>query len=267
MMRSRIFALALPGLLLFANVVGAQDGWTGLDDPLTTDRPDFTESTSTIPRGHFQIEGGTTLNRVEDEDSTTFGELLVRIGMGDSWELRLGAGSYSRVETAGDTVSGRDDPSVGVKIRFTEDADQLAPGQPAASLILLTSIPEGDDELTADEWVPEAKLALGWSLSPRLSLSSNLNYAYAVDDAGDAERFHQLGASLSGAFSVTGRIGTFLEWYGFSEEAEDGPSTHYLNGGVTFLIHNDLQIDARVGTGLNDADPDWFVGIGGGIRF
>lgn len=262
-MRSLIFALALPGLLVAAVAV-AQEGWSGLDDSLTTDRPDFTESTSTIPRGHFQIEGGTTLTRVEDEDSTSFGELLVRIGMGDSWELRLGAGSYSRVETAGDTVSGLDDPSVGVKIRFTEDAEQLAPGQPAASLIFLTSIPEGDDGLTQDEWVPEAKLALGWSLTPRFSLSSNLNYAYAVDDA---ERFHQLAATLSGGFSVTDRLGTYLEWYGFSEEAEDGPSTHYLNGGVTYLINSDLQIDARVGTGLNDADPDWFVGIGAGVRF
>lgn len=264
MMRSRIFALALPGLLLFANISVAQDGWTGLDDSLTTDRPDFTESTSTIPKGHFQIEGGTTLNRVEDSDSTSFGELLVRIGTGNSWELRLGAGSYSRVELPDETVSGLEDPSVGVKIRFTEDAEQLAPGQPAASLILLTSIPEGDEDLTADEWVPQSKLALGWSLSPRLSLSSNLIYSYAVD--GD-ERFHQLGVSLSGGLSVTDRIGTFLEVYGFSEESDDGPSTQYVNGGVTFLIHNDLQVDARVGTGLNEADPDWFVGIGGGIRF
>lgn len=267
-MKSRIFALALPGLLLFANLSSAQDGWTGLDDSLTTDRPDFTESTSTIPRGHFQIEGGTTLNRVEDSDSTSFGELLVRIGTGHSWELRLGAGSYSRVELPEETVSGLDDPSVGVKIRFTEDAEQLAPGQPAASLILLTSIPEGDDELTANEWVPQAKLALGWSLSPRFSLSSNLIYAYATDGAArDAERFHQLAASLSGGFSVTDRLGTFLEVYGFNEEADGGPSTQYVNGGVTFLIHNDLQVDARVGTGLNEADPDWFVGIGGGIRF
>lgn len=263
-MRSRIFALALPGLLL-ATVAMAQDGWTGLDDSLTTDRPDFTESTSTVPRGHFQVEAGTTLNRVEDVDSTTFGELLVRIGTGDSWELRLGVGSYSRVETPGDTASGLEDPSVGVKIRFTEDAEQLAPGQPAASLILLTSVPEGDEDLTADEWVPQSKLALGWSLTPRLSLSSNLIYAYAVDE--DAERFHQLGASLSGGISVTDRIGAFVEWFGFSEETEDGPSTHYVDGGITFLINNDLQVDARVGTGLNDADPDWFVGIGGGIRF
>jgi hypothetical protein len=247
-MRSRTL-LALG--LLFAAAAVAQEGWTGLDGSLVTDRPDFTESTSTIPRGHFQIEGGTTVTRVEDVDATSFGELLLRIGTGERWETRIGAG-FARVETPLDDASGLEDPSLGIKVRFTDDPGELGPGQPAASLIVLTSIPAGDEELTDDEWVPEAKLALAWELTPRLSLSSNLNYAYAVDDD---DRLHQIGATLSGGLSLTDRLGSYLEWYGFSEETEDGPSTHYVNGGVTWLINNDLQVDARVGTGLNDADP------------
>lgn len=262
-MRSRIFALALPGLLLAAIATG-QEGWSGIDDSLVTDRPDFTESTSTVPRGHFQIEGGTTLTRVEDVDATTFGELLVRIGTGERWETRLGLGSYARVETPLDEFSGIEDPSIGIKVRFTDEPGDLGPGQPAAALIVATSIPAGDEDLTDDEWVPEAKLALAWELTPRFSLSSNLNYAYLVD--GD-DRLHQLGATLSGGMSITDRLGAYLEWFGFSEETEDGPSTHYVNGGITYQINNDLQVDARVGTGLNDADPDWFVGVGGAVRF
>lgn len=259
-MRSRTL-LALG--FLFATAAVAQEGWSGLDEPLVTDRPDFTESTSTLPRGHFQIEGGTTVTRVEDVDSTSFGELLVRIGTGERWETRLGAG-YARVETPFDEFSGLEDPSVGIKVRFTDDPGELGPGQPAAALIVATSIPAGDEELTDDEWVPEAKLALAWELTSRFSLSSNLNYAYLVD--GD-ERLHQLGATLSGSLSLTDRLGAYLEWFGFNEETNDGPSTHYVNGGITFRINNDLQVDARVGTGLNDADPDWFVGVGGGVRF
>lgn len=258
----RTFAAALTGLL-FAAAVVAQDGWTGLEDPLVTDRPDFTESTSTVPRGHFQIEGGATLTRVEEVDTTSFGELLVRIGTGERWETRLGLG-YARVETPFAEASGLEDPSIGIKVRFTEDPGDLAPGQPAAALLVSTSIPEGDGELTGGEWVPEAKLALAWELTPRFSLSSNVNYAYLPD--GD-DRLHQLGATLSGGMGITGRLGAFLEWFGFSEETEDGPSTHYVDGGVTWLINDDLQVDARVGTGLNDADPDWFVGVGAGVRF
>ena len=260
-MRSRIL-LALPGLL-FAAAAVAQEGWSGLEEPLVTDRPDFTESTSTIPRGHFQIEGGTTLTRVEDVDITSFGELLVRIGTGERWETRLGLGSYSRIETPFDEFSGLEDPSLGIKVRFTDDPGELGPGQPAVSLIVATSIPAGDEELTDDEWAPEAKVALAWELT-RFSISSNLIYAYAVDGE---DRFHQLGATLSGSTPITDRLGAYLEWFGFSEETKDGEATHYVDGGVSFLINNDLQVDARVGTGLNDADPDWFVGVGGGVRF
>src|SRR5688572_30878275 len=115
-MRSRIL-LAL-GFLFAASAV-AQEGWSGLEDSLVTDRPDFTESTATVPRGHFQIEGGTTLTRVEDADATSFGELLVRIGTGERWETRLGLGSYTRIDTPFDEFSGFEDPSVGIKVRFT----------------------------------------------------------------------------------------------------------------------------------------------------
>src|SRR5215212_11770468 len=94
-MRSLIL-LAL-GLLLAA-AVGAQKGWSGLEEPIVADRPDFTEGTGLIPPGHVQVEGGTTLTRVEDDDITTFGELLVRIGAGERWEGRIGVPSYNRID-------------------------------------------------------------------------------------------------------------------------------------------------------------------------
>jgi Putative MetA-pathway of phenol degradation len=243
----------------------ALEGWSGLEDSITADRPDFTEGTGLIPPGHVQVEGGTTLARVEDVDSTTFGELLVRFGIGERSEGRIVLGSYSRIDDDFTDVSGFADPALELKIRFTEEAGELAPGQPAVALILGTSVPVGDEELTNDEWVPAAVLVFGWDLSPRFSMGANLGGSHAAGDDGD--RFNQAFASLTGGFSVTDRLGTYVEWYGFSEEEMDGPSTHYVNGGISFLINDDLIVDARIGTGLNDADPDWFAGVGGAIRF
>lgn len=240
----------------------AQDGWSGLEDSLSADRPDFTEGTGIIPRGHVQVEGGTTLTRVEDVDIHTLGELLVRFGIGERSEGRIGLGSYTRIDDGLQEISGFEDPTVELKIRFTEEAGELAPGQPAVALILGTTVPAGDQELTSDEWAPAAVFAFGWDLD-RFSVGANLGGSY---EAGD-DRFVQAFGSLTGGFSVTDRLGTYLEWYGFSEEAKDGPSTHYVNGGISFLINDDLIVDARIGTGLNDADPDWFAGVGGAIRF
>ncbi|HVR98294.1 MAG TPA: transporter, partial [Thermoanaerobaculia bacterium] len=152
------------------------------------------------------------------------------------------------------------------KVRLTGDAAGLAPGRPAVSLLLGTSVPVGDDELTSDAWEPEAKLALAWELTSWLSLSANAGAAYR-NAPGVDDRFTQISASLSAGFAVTDRLGAFAEVYGFSEEELEGDSTRYVDGGVTWLIGNDLQLDARVGWGLNDPDPDWFAGVGAGLRF
>lgn len=262
-MRRGTFWIVVLALALGSSLpVLAQEGWSGLEDTISADRPDFTEGTGLIPPGHVQVEGGVTLARVEDEDSTTLGELLVRFGIGERSEARIGLGSYTRIDTDFADVSGFEDPALEIKYRFTDDAGQLAPGQPAVALVVGTSVPVGDKELTDDEWVPAAVFAFDWDLG-RFGVGANLGGSY---EAGD-DRFVQAFASLTGGFSVTDRLGTYVEWYGFSEEENDGPSTHYVNGGISFLINDDLIVDARIGTGLNDADPDWFAGVGGAIRF
>ena len=254
-------ALAVPALTL------AQD-FSGLPDSLVTDRPDFTESTATIPKGHFQLEGGYTFTRQGDEEASSLGELLLRVGAGERVEARFGIGSYGTVDTGisgASKLSGYEDPFVGVKIRLNEsDPDLLPPGRPQMALLFSTSVPVGSDELTSDEWQPEGKLALSWDLNDWLSLSSNLIYGYPSD--GD-ERFHQFGATLSAGLSLTDRMGAYVEAYGFNKESLNGSSTTYLNGGLTFGVSNDVQLDVRVGAGLDDPSPNWFAGIGGGIRF
>jgi hypothetical protein len=259
--------LAAAGLLALAAPLAAQD-LSGLPDPLVPDRPDFTEGTSIMPRGHYQLEGGTTYARSGDARATSLGELLVRIGTGERWETRLGLGSYTTIDTGVrglDDISGYEDPFVEVKVRLTEgDPDRLAPGRPVVALLLGTSIPVGDDELTADEWQPTAILAFDWEFTDRFSLGANLGYTYAAD--GD-EQFNQGFASLSAGFSVTDRLGVFLETYGFNEEELDGSSTQYVDTGVSWLLSNDISLDARFGAGFDDPRPNWFLGFGGAVRF
>ena len=44
-------------------------------------------------------------------------------------------------------------------------------------------------------------------------------------------------------------------------------SEHYLDGGVTYLINMNLQLDARIGLGLNDDAAEFFVGAGVSYRY
>jgi len=255
----RQLCAALLGLLALAVPAAAQTG-----DPLVSDRPDFTESSGTIAPGHVQLEGGITRQETGEVDALSLGEILVRLGVGERLEARLGVGSWTRIEAPGAEADGYEDPSVGLKVRLTPPVDDRPPGFPAAAILLSTSVPVGSEELTSDEWEPEARLALDWILTDLLSLGANVGVAFPTDGG---DRFDQILASVTFGIAATDRLGVFVETYGFSEEEPDGESTQYVDTGVTFALTDDLQLDARIGFGLNDPSPERFVGVGAAVRW
>jgi len=105
-----------------------------------------------------------------------------------------------------------------------------------------------------------------WSydLNDRLSLAGNVNFASVTEND---DRFFQGAASVALGVSITERVGSYLEYYGFYPATDGAGPAHYLNGGVTYLITNNFQLDARVGFGLNDRADDFFTGAGFAVRF
>lgn len=228
-------------------------------EPLVTDRPDFTESTAAMGRGEVQLESGYTLDQVGEERSQSFGELLLRVGVGHRLELRLGFNSYA-VSTAPDVaeVSGLEDTSLGFKLNLSEGSAEPGLGLPSAAIIVATSLPTGADPYRGSRLQPEVKFGVGWDLTERVAFSSNWNYAYLADLAGDYGEF-----SVSGSFGfgLTDRMGAYTEYYSF-HPAGVREAAHYANGGLTFQLTPDFQLDARLGRGFNGADRDRFFGIG-----
>lgn len=258
---NRPLCAALLGLALAAPVAAQTSQMEGA---LVSDRPDFTESTGTIAPRHVQVEAGVTWQEIGEEDALTAGEVLVRLGVGERLEARLGVGSWTRIDLPDGRLDGYEDPSVGFKVRLTPPADDRPPGLPAAAFLLGTTVPVGSDDLTSDAWEPEARLALDWILTDLLSVGANLGAAYP---SADGERFEQLLASVTLGIAATDRLGVFVETYGFSEEEPDGDATQYADTGVTFALTDDLQLDARIGFGLNDPSPERFIGVGVAARW
>jgi len=261
---ARLGLAVLLGLAIVTSFASVAPAAAQTGDPLISDRPDFTESTGTIAPGRFQIEGGITSQEIGEEDSLSVGELLVRYGLGENLEARLGVGSWTRIEVPGDQLEGFEDPTVQMKVRLTPPVSDRPPGFPAVALLVGTSVPVGSEELTVDEWEPEAVLAFDWILTDMLTLGANLGVAFPT---ADGEQFDQLLASVTAGIAATDRLGVFLETYGFSQEVDDGDATQYVDTGVTFALTDDLQLDARIGFGLNDPSPERYVGVGAAFRW
>ena len=256
----RACPLLLVAGLALAPLTAPLAAQTAEDTAIDPDRPDFTEGTGIIPLGRVQVETGFTYSRVEDEGTSALGEILVRIPLSRRVEARIGVGSYDWIGRTGPNGEGYEDPELGVKVLLGGgSAHHLE-----VALLFLTTIPVGGQELTADAWQPTAKLALSWELTKRFSLSSNLNFAYLAD--GD-RRFSQVAASLSAGYSLSERLDSFFEVFAFSREAAGGPSTRYADTGLAYAVNDNLKLDVRVGFGRNDAQPDYFVGTGAGIRW
>lgn len=233
-------------------------------EPIITDRPDFTESTDTIPVGRIQIEGGYTFARTGDERSDSLGELLLRVSLGARSELRVGVPNYARLRGGPGRSSGLEDASLGAKFRLIEAGEGFGLRRPAVSLIVATSLPTGARAYRSRVLQPEAKLCLSADLSKTLAVAANLNYAYLSDEGG---RYGEPSGSLSFAAGLNERTGAYLEYFGFYPGGAQRPDLHYLNGGATYLINNDYQLDARIGKGLNGVSHDYFVGFGAARRF
>jgi hypothetical protein len=243
-----------------------------LTDPLVTDRPDFTESTDAVPQGHFQLEGGYTFtydrNARDRVHEHTAPELLLRIGLIDNFELRLGWNGYSwtqdqfetetrrgRRVTREDWSQGAHDLSLGFKLKFVEQEGL----RPHLGIIGQISAPSGSPHLSSGDVDPEVKLLWAYDLTERVGLAGNLNLGVPTENR---HRFLQASASVSVAVAVTERVGTYVEYFGFYPNADEADAAHYVNGGLTFLITNNFQIDLRAGFGLNGEADDFFSGIG-----
>ena len=232
---------------------------------LVADRPDFTEATSTVGLGVFQLELGYTLGSDSDGKFMTrvhsYGEPLLRVGvLSERLELRAGTSVVRDVDNAsprGVTTSGLEDLYLGAKVALSGQRGAL----PATAILPQVTVPTGSGALSAGRTLPGVNFLYSWDLNETLSLAGSTQVNAAVAD--DNEDYREWAQSLSWGIAVGQRSGLYAEWYAFVPSGLEGASgQHYLNSGLTWLANDDLQWDVRVGVGLNDAAEDMYVGAG-----
>lgn len=258
-------AIAWTPPLAGSRALGQGAGVTDTEpEPLVTDRPDFTESAVTVAPRRVQIEAGYTFGRFGEAREHAIGEVLGRVGLSRQVELRLGLNSFQLVEGEGGRESGFQDLALGFKLKLRSGSERPDLLRPAVALLVGGAVPTGSDRVGAGNGAAEAKLALAWPLGSRLSLGSNLNVGWL--DLAEAS-FVQFSGSLSLGASLSERLGAYLEAFGFASGDDAGLDASFLNGGLTFGLDANLQLDGRAGIGFDDPRPNYFAGLGLAIRW
>ncbi|MCH8053744.1 MAG: transporter [Planctomycetes bacterium] len=236
-----------------------------------TDRPDFTEASSTVGRGVTQIEFGYTYTYNADDGTSergqSIGEPLLRYGIFADWlELRIGLLPVEERITAGgrtNSTAGTEDLYLGLKIGLTPQEGIL----PEMALIPQMTVPTGSNAFTNDEALPGVNWIYSWEINDVLSTAGSTQINRRVDGM-TRNSYSEIAQSWTVAVSLTDNMGAYTEWFALIPHSADTDLTqHFFNGGFTYLISDDIQFDIRAGVGLNDAAADYFLGTGLSVRF
>jgi hypothetical protein len=249
----------------------SDDGGSKLDEPLETDRPDFTEGPTAVGLGVLQVEGGYTYTFDKTNGVRTinhsFPETLFRLGaIADWFEFRADWNyEVERTTTGGvsDTADGADDLTLGFKIALTPQQCCL----PETGIIVQLSVPTGADAFSADEVLPGVEYCYHWEFSKEWSLYGMTAMVGAVDDV-TSDTYAEFEQSLSLERTWHEDVSTYTEWYVLSPiSADTNLPQYYFDGGLTVRLNKDVQWDIRAGAGLNDAADNFFAGTGLSLRY
>ena len=227
---------------------------------IVTDRPDATEASSTVGKGTLQIETGGIFESFEESnvksESYTYNTMLVRYGLLDNLELRLG---WNFIESAtkvngnklDNVASGLSPLLLGVKLDIAEEKD----GMPEVALIghvfpIFSASTDFRPETTGIDF----RFSLSHTLSEKSSIGYNIGAQWGNDSPEAAGIY-----TVAYGYSLSDKFGFYAELYG--DLPEDSSANHYWDAGFTYLANKDLQFDIYGGTSITEGQ-DLLLGIG-----
>ncbi len=227
---------------------------------LVTDRPDQTESSRTVPENSLQIETGIFWEQsIENQlqtDNFGLNTTLFRYGLLKRFELRFGYEYLQQriIEDGGGNSenNGFQPFTLGTKIFICEQKGLL----PEMALLTHFNLPRsGAVEYQTPYLGHDIILAASHQLNETLALGYNLGVEWDGKNPQPGGKY-----AMVAGIAITDKFGAFIETYGTFAKNKD--FNNRIDTGFTFLILDNLQLDAAGGIGLTEISPDYFVAMG-----
>ncbi len=262
----------IKNLRLFNDNSSETEG-TERKDEIETDRDSFTPSTTTTGKGRFIFESGWSfIDNRGFKETNSFPEALLRYGLTDNLELRLG--SNYEVGGAGSDVSGGDvgeeglfnrgklerdsTISYGLKYRLNEGEGWL----PGSAFMVQAATPTSGNTTNTQL---TTTYVFGWELPYKMKLDAAFRYIMATEET---DHFNEWAPSVVLKIPLGERVNIHAEYFGiFSTNKTEALNRQYISPGLHYLVNENFEVGFRLGWGLNDETPRFFSNVGIGIRF
>lgn len=240
--------LLLAGLLT-SIASTAQEGGT-----ISTDRPSQSAGSSLVPAGSFQIETGLILEKDGSLNGSNF-NTLIRFGVNEFLELRFQQ-DYLGNDLGMEKVSGLSATRIGLKSVIAKEKGWM----PEMALVGNITLPSGESIYQTRNTTPDFRFAVSKGISDKVTIGYNLGTQWDTDSPKSTTFY-----TLIVAVSFSDKFGGFFEPYGFVRKEQQADSR--LNGGFTYLLTSNMQVDLTAGVGLTDEAPDSFIAFGYSVVF
>ncbi len=228
--------------------------------PLSTDRPDTTESAYTVDAGHYQFEleianiendgGGRTYN---------FAEMNAKIGISPSTDFQLVLPIYSH-QQAGEEGFGE------IILRLKHNLWGNDGGDTACAVMPFLKLPTANGDLGNGEI--EGGLIVPFSFQGPANWSCAVMTEVDISLDEDGSGYHPVFVnSATASHGLTANTGVFLELVSILSTDDGADSEAYFNTGCTWAITESTQLDGGIRAGLNSASSDFTPFLGYSVKY
>lgn len=226
-------------------------------ETLIADRPGFSTGTYTVAPGMFNIEMGYnyTFDTVSSKnDIQNFPLFELRTGITENLEFDFLLDGWSTTKDFTERISS--DITIGGKYSFLENEIYNI------SFMTLITFPTG----TENDFKPKnisPLFGLLWDYTVDASVS--LFGTFQASTYRDEKRIYDFQPAVGATFSHTDKFASYIELY-FIVPSSSSIITEVIDGGFTYLLRDNIQLDINGGLGLNNESED-FLGFGIAIGF
>lgn len=232
--------------------------------PMSTDRPDATESAYSVDAGHFQVEtdvlrlGRQRFGKQDTHQELGLNHANLKLGLSPAMDVQLVVESYT-VQTERGEHTGARAGFGDLTLRVKRNLWGNDGGRTALALMPFVKLPTG--RRTGNQyWEGGVVAPFACQLPRDWSLGSQLQATWLRDEA-TARHCLELAPTLTVGHDLYKTLGGFVEVAGAWDSRERGWAAT-LNGGPVWRVTDNVQLDLGLNYPLTkDTETTYFLGV------
>ncbi|MFN4152232.1 MAG: transporter [Candidatus Sericytochromatia bacterium] len=231
-----------------------------------TDRPDITESAYSVDAGHFQYEGDLVVlnDNLSSTDRTKefiFNNMNLKIGLTNNTDIQFVIPTYTMSNTEGNKKSSSNEFGGDLVTRLKINLFGNDEGAVAAAIMPYVKIPLNKN-------IPDNSFEGGFTVpfSVELPLGFGLGFMAQYDyikNEQDKNYHSEFVTTFAIGHDITETLGAYVEIFSQSSTEKGSEWNATLDGGITYAINEDIQLDCGINWGLTESSDKFnpFLGL------